>query len=303
MPAPADWTAAWEAIPAGGRNISLGNDDIIDFKQAVRTWGEVEADYGNLTAGYGDTGRLTQGGARAFFQVAAPATLLKPDGTGHGGDRNGSAALDNGRIFVRHPDLEPWVREQAQVGGAWSDIVANHGGSASHWVSLWPRSFSYVDTGSTDDQQCAVAETREDVAGLSIAYSIPNDGRAYQAIVRAQCTYMVNGANAIGFWLLVDSGGGAGATDRDMKFIYHGTSLHVNSVSLAAIDSSAANGASCVAHVEFAGTTATSANCRINPTEGVAPFPNLGVDFNGEVSSCRLQVEVRPRYLVGSYVL
>lgn len=112
---PSEWNAAWESEPLITDPVSEGAEILRDVKFAVRDRLEAEMDFGQ--AGPADTGRLREGAARIFVQSAVPSLIGEPDfGAATGiDDKDGSAALDEGRLFHDTDD----GRLEAYVSGAW----------------------------------------------------------------------------------------------------------------------------------------------------------------------------------------
>lgn len=110
----ATWNSAYEAAPGNGDDISLGAGEIRSVRTEVRDRAEVELDWGTVTAGYGDTGRLLPGAGR-IYQVASgtalPTNLQKPDGSSQGVALGTS---DTGRLCL---DQNGWIDQLHEWNG------------------------------------------------------------------------------------------------------------------------------------------------------------------------------------------
>jgi hypothetical protein len=92
------WTTVWEGEPANTDQVSSGDDEIVELKVTIRENIVPEHDMGDA-AGYADSGRHNPGSARAYFQAAAPTFIQRPNNATQN-DKNGSNALDAGRLWV-----------------------------------------------------------------------------------------------------------------------------------------------------------------------------------------------------------
>jgi hypothetical protein len=306
--------------------VSDGDNRIEETRSTVRDELKVEHDCGDNTvdANYGGTGRHKHGSGRCFWTAAAPAALVADNGTWPPGanetDRLGSNALDNGRLWVDVDDCQPYVREEEEYDGVnFTDLNTNHSiGGAAGWVPLWPRSWSATDEATDNSQDVAVVNTREPITGglvnppgwpasnvLGVAVTVPNDGRDYEVVVQAVCTYHIDNASVLaGFWLVQDITGGA-ITDLDFKFVHvdasggHGSSgaVTLQYTSAAAVT----NNDVMNFYVEFAASDGTAANFHTNPSDAVNAFPNALLDMNTLTSWSNIVATIRPFYDTSTY--
>ena len=104
MSAPSStWDASFELVPAGGDNLSVGDDAIRTFKGAVSSRLGREH-YGLPGDPNAQHGWHVRGSARAYFQATDPTT--KPEASGAALDTTvvtgtPDANMDDGRLFVR----------------------------------------------------------------------------------------------------------------------------------------------------------------------------------------------------------
>jgi hypothetical protein len=118
------WTTAWEAIPANGDVISLGDDKIRELKDNVRIRAAVETYWGDTFTG-SDTGRAREGSARAFYEAACPANL-----SNSATDTLGSGVLgvnDDGRLCRDTTTGELKVH----TGSGWARAIAALSGTVN----------------------------------------------------------------------------------------------------------------------------------------------------------------------------
>jgi len=310
-----NWDNAWNTSPVSADLVSAGDEQILNLKNSVLARGEVEHDYHALNNNFTDSGRHKTGSARSFFIDEAvtghPTSLMLPSNAGAwppalgDTDRNGVATLDNGRLWVDWDDCQPYVCEFEQTGGAWTDLNTNHGPSAAAWVSLWQRTWSETDVATDNFQTIGANNTREPVDGnlatapawapataLGIEVTIPDDGRAYQIILEANCRYVVGNGTVGGFWLVEEDASGGGPADRDFTFVY-GPSTCADEATLRYVDEAPTNGETYYYYVEVATTDNAVARFNVNPTDANG-FPNVGGDFAGLTSWSRIHATISP---------
>ena len=95
-----DWTTGYHSEPDGATDPgSVLDDELQTLKALIRERAAIEHDWGtsSFSGGFQDSGRHTNGSARAFAQNTAPTTLLKPDGTA---GNTLTSALDGGRLWI-----------------------------------------------------------------------------------------------------------------------------------------------------------------------------------------------------------
>ena len=311
------WSNTFNSVPTGTDLISEGDNRILDLKNTVRGELRIEHDVGDATVDndYLDTGRHSSGSARVFFTPAAtvPTDLLKPTTVGIWPptipelDRLGSSDLDNGRLWVDFDDVQPYVREEQLTPVInWTDLNTNHGVPGAAWLSLWPRQWTTMSSGSVPNEGPGGGDNvRDTISGISAqSIVVPDDGRAYEVHVKAVIKYTHVGNNKSGaFWLEETS---PGADDRDVAFYTtDGMSAGADvggTITLEYIDETVTNGDTYTFDVDMASTDA--ANLVVNPTS--ASFTRLaavGAPYNVTGTLCRLFLTVRPRYLVASYTV
>lgn len=88
------WNTTFDAAPAGGDDLSLGDDKIRETRRATRERGEREHLWASTDTN-SKHGWHREGSARAFVADTEPSAYNDPDGTAIGGD----ATLDQGRLF------------------------------------------------------------------------------------------------------------------------------------------------------------------------------------------------------------
>ena len=281
-----DWTAAFEATPADDTLVSLGDDRIRELKSTVREQLTTEHDTSNIGV-LTDTARHHEGAARAFVQAAEPATLVHADA-------DASNALDDGRIYIDEDDSQPFFRDESAA----TQISAIYGAAAADWISLWPRSFTlqYPSTVS-DEIPGGGDDTRDTITGISgVSVDIPDDGRAYELMVRAVVKYHLDTAGNAAIWLEETA---PAAADRDMAFITAvGSQEDTGTIVLEYLYTAPVNGTTYTFDVDMAASTAASFFA--NPTSAVINGGVAGVYAVTDTIS-RLDLIVRPRYLTATY--
>lgn len=303
----ANWSAAFNLTPDGADQLADGDNRIRELKDEIREELKVEHDCGTATvdADYLDTGRHKTGSARTFFSAAAPTDLLKHTNAGAwppvspGNDEDDIAAapssdLDNGRLWVDFDDCQPYIREEEQTGGVWTDLNTNEGANAASWISLWPRQFTTVATATVANQLAGVVDTREIITGMSVAVATPDDGRSYEIVVNAKVHYAFGNGDQMGFWLVEDTG----PTDEDEALVHYagGTGI-VGGVDFSFTQTAPVAGTTYTYTVEFAANPIATGT--VNPNAANVHYTNGGAaagDFVGTTSMSRITAELRPRY-------
>jgi hypothetical protein len=282
----AAWTAAFEATPADGDLVSQGDDRIREFKTTVRENMTAEHDTSTL-GGLAGSSRHHLGSARPFFQAAAPATLVHVDA----GPAGPSNALDDSRLWIDTDDSQPYFWDDTPT----TDIGTNFGGVAM-WASLWPRTITTEDdaTNANEDlNSLAVAvDVRAPITGLTLAVICPDDGRAYEIVVRADVRYAMATARHMGFWLIEDDGA---AVDEDSVLVNTaGGNSSAGTATLSHTNTGCTNGTTYTYTVEFSADHITDAD--VNPNQANAYFNyNNGV-FAAVTSTSRMTATLKPSY-------
>lgn len=128
---PQAWSASFETNPANGDNVSQADDHMRQIKEEVRNRVETEMDFGELGNVTTDTGRLLEGGARAFVQATAPTV----DGSITASclaeaDWDGNRGCDEGRIFCDTDTDQCYFAEDTGADGdadVWTAMTASVG--------------------------------------------------------------------------------------------------------------------------------------------------------------------------------
>jgi hypothetical protein len=131
---------------------------------------------------------------------------------------------------------------------------------------------------------------------LGISVVCPDDGRDYQFVIDASCSYLAGSGEAGGFILVEEDGAGGGPTDRDWQYC-SGTGVHRNAsnVHLHYVRESPTNGETYYFYVEFVSTTIAAADFHVNPTDNVSNFPNItAANWAGATSWSRIHLTVMP---------
>lgn len=119
----ATWDTNYENAPSNDDDISLGAGQIRSVRTEVRDRGEVEHNWGTVTAGYTDDGRLLPGAARIYrvaSGTALPTNLQKPDGSSQGVALGTS---DAGRLCI---DQNGWMDQVHEwTGTAWANTACS----------------------------------------------------------------------------------------------------------------------------------------------------------------------------------
>ena len=220
-----NWDNAFDTTPIGTDLVADGDNRINDTRQTVRDLLETEHDAHQIIADYTDTGRHKTGSARVFFEkgtTAAPDSLVRHSNAGLWPptvdqlDKQGSGDLDNGRLWVDWDTGYMWFYEMEDTlaagsdgAGNWTDINTNYGVPGDAWVSVYPRTWTVTDVANDDNQQAGAPDNREDVTSaggpggvLGVSITVPDDGKDYEIVVEAVCTYYVAGGESLAFWLI-----------------------------------------------------------------------------------------------------
>jgi len=279
------WDAAFELTPADGDLVSQGDDRIRDLKDTLAAEMETEHDF-STTCGAcsgNDTGRHHLGSARPFFQAAAPANpnaLVEAD-------KAGFRTLDDARLWVDTDDSQLYFWDDTPT----TDLATNELGAAG-WASVWPLQFTVEGEATNDDQRGAVVRTREVITGVTAAIDVPDDGRSYEIVVTGLCSYSIDGGNMIGCWLVDDQDG-----DVDYKLAYSSDAgTEAGELTLSYTSTAPTNGLTYTYTIEFACTVALSADCVVNPEEGLGNTPVTADAFDAEEAMSKVTAQLRPRH-------
>jgi hypothetical protein len=167
------WDSAFEALPAGGDNLSVGDDAIRLFKNYVSTRFGREH-YGLITDTAAMHGWHKAGSAVAFWQASAPTT--KPEASG------GSLDVDDaGRTFFRSTDRVMFVWDGTDLAwrGAMHELLrVSIQGTIAVGTNIVPRFI--LPRAGTIQKVTAYCETAP--TGASILVDIKKNGNAGQSI-------------------------------------------------------------------------------------------------------------------------
>lgn len=209
-------SGTYEATPANTEAISLGDDNIREFKENVRKRAQVEILWGTDIAG-GETGRLREGAARGFYNTACPS-ILSNSVT----DTAGVAALgtgDDGRFCHDSDDNELKVWS----GTAWEQAITKFVTPISITGAIDLLGTSTITDDGADSMVLHAHDARHRVGGTDGAWTDAADGIpfAIQQILSdtsadAGCANVLNAA--IGSQVFGDAGGACFSISTGLNF-------------------------------------------------------------------------------------